>query len=76
MAINWKTADQAGAYIHRSGRFVKKEIKAGRLRGAVVGGRREVITCDEWCDDWVRERAQPVELPYRPSAFPRSKAGR
>jgi hypothetical protein len=62
----WLTATQAGAYLHRSPRFVLREIRAGRLRAAVVGGRGEILTRTEWCDDWVKEKAgSPLLLPMR-----------
>jgi excisionase family DNA binding protein len=56
------TAAQAAEYMQRSRKWVLREIKTGRLRGAVVGGRREVLTRREWCDAWVEERAQPVPV--------------
>lgn len=61
----WLTAKEAAAYLKRGRAFVLREIKRGRLRGAVVGGRREVLTRREWCDEWVTDRARPVEIPVR-----------
>jgi len=62
----WLTATQAAAYLHRGRRFVLREIHAGRLRAAVVGGRREVLTRAEWCDAWVSDQAGPlVPVPMR-----------
>jgi excisionase family DNA binding protein len=61
----WMTASEAAAYLKRGRRFVRHEIKAGRLRAALVGGRREVLTRREWCDEWVIDQAKPIMLPAR-----------
>jgi hypothetical protein len=63
----WLSAKQAGAYLGRSPRFILREIKAGRLRGAIVSGRGrgEVLTRREWCDQWVEDRAKPIAFAPR-----------
>lgn len=61
----WMTAKDAAAYLKRGRRLVLREIKAGRLRGAVVGGRGEVLTRAEWCDAWVSDKTTPVMIPAR-----------
>jgi excisionase family DNA binding protein len=61
----WLTSREAGAYLKRSFRFVLREIKAGRLRGARVGGHGEILTRREWLDEWVADHTQPLELPRR-----------
>lgn len=61
----WMTAAEAGVYLKRGRKFVLREIKSGRLRGAVIGGRREVLTRREWCDQWVIDQAMPTILPVR-----------
>jgi len=43
-----------------------REIKAGRLRAARLGGRREIRLLAEWIDDWLRAKAEPVEIRTRP----------
>jgi hypothetical protein len=54
-ATPWKNAEQAGQRMGgRSKRFVMKEVNAGRLRAARIGGRRTVLTRDEWIDHWLR----------------------
>lgn len=59
---DWKTLKQAGAYLSRSPRFVAREIKAGRLRAARIGGRGEYLTCDRWLDDYVEAASKPIEV--------------
>jgi excisionase family DNA binding protein len=61
----WLTAKQAGAYLGRSPRFILREIHSGRLRAARVGGRREVITCAAWCDQWVTDQVTPIAMSAR-----------
>lgn len=61
----WLTSHEAGAYLKRSFRFVLREVKAGRLRAAYIGGHREVLTRREWLDEWVTAQTQPLELPRR-----------
>ena len=61
----WMTATEAARYLKRGRRFLLRAIHAGQLRAAVVGGRREVLTRREWCDDWVAAQAHPVPLPLR-----------
>jgi excisionase family DNA binding protein len=58
----WLTAADAANYLKRGRRFVIREIHAGRLRAAVVGGRREFLTRAEWCDQWVEDQAAPVAV--------------
>ena len=66
-ASPWITATEAAAYLKRGRRFVIREIKSGRMRGAVVSGRGggEIRTRREWCDQWVEDRARPVEFSAR-----------
>lgn len=61
----WKTLAEAGARVKRGPRFLRREWKAGRLRGAPIGGRGEVLTRDEWLDQWVLDQANPIAMPAR-----------
>lgn len=58
--MDWKNLKQAGVYLHRSPRFVAREIKSGKIRAAQIGGRREYVTTDAWLDDYIESQAQPV----------------
>ena len=64
----WKTLKQAGARVHKGPRYLLREVHAGRLRAARIGGRREILTRDEWIDQWVEDRAIPVPVPMRKRA--------
>jgi len=63
----WMTAKQAAEYLGRGRRFVLREIKSGRMRGAIVSGRGggEIRTRREWCDACIEDRAQPIALSSR-----------
>ncbi len=61
----WLTSTEAAAYLKRGKRFVLREIKAGRLRGARVGGRGEILTRAEWCDQFVEDQSAPVTVTRR-----------
>jgi excisionase family DNA binding protein len=65
MESPWLTAAQAAEYVHRGRRFVLREIHAGRLRAARIGGRGEILTRREWCDQYVEEQATPIAMQRR-----------
>ena len=49
----WLTS-QEGAERARGGvKLIYREVKAGRLRSARIGGRRELRFLAEWIDDWL-----------------------
>ena len=49
----WLTACEAAAYI---------KVRAGRLRAARVGGRRELRFRAAWLDEYLDRSAAPVEI--------------
>jgi excisionase family DNA binding protein len=61
----WFTLAQAAAYLHRGRRFVRDEIRKGRLRAAFVGGRHETLTCTAWLDEYVQAQSTIVPVPHR-----------
>jgi hypothetical protein len=61
----WMNAQQAADYVRRGRRFVLREIGAGKLQAARIGGRGEILTRREWCDAWVEAQAVPVLVPAR-----------
>lgn len=56
----WMTAAEGGAYLKRSKRYVLREVSAGRLRAARIGGRGEILTRREWLDQLIEDQAAPV----------------
>jgi excisionase family DNA binding protein len=70
----WLNATQAALYLGRGRRFILRQIKSGAIRGAVVGGRREVLTKAEWLDAWVAAGADKTAhdarvADYRPAVI-------
>jgi excisionase family DNA binding protein len=61
----WMTAADAATYLRRGKRFVLREFHAGRLRAARIGGRGEILTCQQWCDEWVTSQTQPIAVALR-----------
>ena len=60
-----KLRTEGAAYARRGGRFLAREVKAGRLRAARVGGRGELMTRTEWIDEWLEDLARPVLVSRR-----------
>lgn len=60
----WWTCKETAVYLRKSPAFVRSEVKAGRLKAARVGSRRDVLCCAKWCDEWVASQAE-VHL-FRP----------
>jgi excisionase family DNA binding protein len=65
----WMSLADAASYARRGKRFLAREVKAGRLRAARVGGRGELLLRAQWVDEWLEELARPVaEVGSRRSA--------
>ena len=60
-ASPWLTAERAAERIGCGVKLVYREVSAGRLRAARIGGRRELRLRAEWIDDFLERTAQPVE---------------
>lgn len=61
----WLTLAEGGARVKRGKRFLSREVKAGRLRAARIGGRGEILTRAEWLDEWVTDQAAPISMTTR-----------
>jgi excisionase family DNA binding protein len=57
----WRTVGQAAARAQTGEKLIYREVKAGRLKAARVGGRRELRFRDEWIDCWLEQSATPQE---------------
>lgn len=58
----WLTVEQAAARAQIGKKTVYNEVRAGRLRAARVGGRRELRFRAEWIDAWLEQCATPQEI--------------
>ena len=62
MEAVWLVVSEAAKRAKCGPRTIYNEAKAGRLRAARVGGRRELRFRPEWVDEWLEQSAQPVEV--------------
>jgi excisionase family DNA binding protein len=53
----WLTVDEAKDYMKVSAKQVYREIAAGRLRAARVGGRRQIRLRVQWLDAYLESCA-------------------
>ena len=49
----WLTATEAAQRARCGSKLIYREVKAGRLRAARIGGRRELRFLPEWVDIWL-----------------------
>lgn len=64
----WLVVGEAAERAKVGPRTIYAEAKAGRLRAARVGGRRELRFRPEWIDAWLEATAEPVEVSRRGAA--------
>lgn len=58
----WLTIDEARAVAKCGARLLYREIRAGRLRAARVGGRRDIRIHRDWISEWLLASATPIEV--------------
>ena len=58
----WLTATEAAERARVGVKLIYREAAAGRLRRAIVGGRRELRFKPEYIDEWLERTAEPVEV--------------
>jgi excisionase family DNA binding protein len=58
----WRTVKQACAIAQCGPKQLYREIAAGRLRAARIGGRRDLRIHRRWIDQWLEQAATPVEV--------------
>ncbi len=58
----WLTIDEAREVAKVGARLLYREIKAGRLRAARIGGRRDLRIHRAWIDTWLEASAEPIEV--------------
>ncbi len=61
-ASPWLTAGQAAARAQVGCKLVYREVQAGRLRAARIGGRRELRFLATWVDAWLEAASTPIEV--------------
>lgn len=58
----WLTVEQAAKHAQVGARLIYREVNAGRLRAARIGGRRELRLRVEWLDEWLERTAAEVRV--------------
>jgi len=58
----WLTSKQAGEEVHVHEATIRRECKAGRLRHAKVGGRKNIRIRRSWLAAWLEASSTPVEV--------------
>ena len=61
-ASPWLTVAQAAVYAKVGKKTIYGEVKAGRLRAARIGNRRDLRLLSAWLDDWLTASSKPVEV--------------
>ena len=62
----WLTIDEARRDVKCGAKLLYREIRAGRLRAARLGGRSGAIRIHKsWVADWLERSAQPIEYGRR-----------
>jgi excisionase family DNA binding protein len=61
----WLSVKEAAAYTRRGRRYLRKQVEAGKLRAAVVGGKREHLFRREWLDQFLEDLTMPVVVNLR-----------
>ena len=62
VATDWLTVEQARQVVQCGLKLIYREIKAGRLRAARIGNRRDLRIKRDWIDQWLEASARPVEV--------------
>jgi excisionase family DNA binding protein len=60
----WLTVGEAAERARCGVKLIYREVKAGRLRAAKVGGRRELRLLPDWIDQWLLTNTTPVEVTH------------
>jgi len=64
-ASPWLKIAEARQVAKVGARLLYREIKAGRLRSARIGGRRDIRIHVDWINAWLIVSAEPVEVVRR-----------
>lgn len=62
---DWRTVKQACKIAQCGPKQLYREIAAGRLRAARIGGRRDLRIHKRWIDEWLETAATPVDVKPR-----------
>jgi len=58
----WLTLRQGADRAHAHEATLRREIRAGRLRCARLGGRKNIRLRASWIDEWLEASSKPLEV--------------
>lgn len=58
----WLTVNEAADRARCGPKLIYREVRAGRLQAARVGGRRELRLLAEWVDEWLLQMITPTRV--------------
>lgn len=58
----WLTVRDAAKHAKVGAKTVYREIRSGRLKAAVIGGRRDLRLRVEWIDAWMESKTTVTEM--------------
>ena len=58
----WLVVSEAAKRARVGPKVIYREVRAGRLRAARVGGRRELRFRAEWIDEWLLAESEPRQV--------------
>jgi excisionase family DNA binding protein len=61
----WLTIEQARVIPQCGAKLLRREIKAGRLRAARLGLRRDIRIHRDWLQEWLQKCATPTPIETR-----------
>lgn len=61
----WLTVAECCPIAKCGKQLIYREIKAGRLRAARIGNRRELRIHRDWIDQWLEASAKPIDVTPR-----------
>jgi excisionase family DNA binding protein len=59
----WLTVREAAARAKCGVKTIYREVRAGRLKAARVGGRRDLRLLTEWIDEWLIRTSEVTLVP-------------
>lgn len=61
----WLTLEQGASAAQAHPATLRREIRAGRLRAARLGGRKVFRLRRSWIDEWLERGVTPIEVQAR-----------
>jgi excisionase family DNA binding protein len=71
----WLTIKEACPVVKVGPKTLYREIKAGRLRAAIIGNRRDLRIHRTWLDEWLIASSTPVEIRAASKGWRRTSDG-